>query len=103
MEDNQSHTKCCCSCHKQEASCSAGEKQEDQMHYLLEIADEAWSEVLKEKIKEHIIATQNDRMTELAKIVSEGNHQRWKNKMETKQGCFDFKEKLSRFFGQSKK
>lgn len=69
------------------------------MHYFLEIADDAWEEVLKEKIKEHILETQNKKMEELAKIVSEGNGERWKNKMEKRRGCCSFKEKLSQFFG----
>lgn len=95
--------KCGCQCHvKQEESCHSEGKGEFA-HCLLEAADEAWMEVLKDKIKEHILATQNERMTELAKIVSEGNSQRWKNKMEKKHGCMEFKEKLGRFFSQSKK
>ncbi|MFC2049430.1 hypothetical protein ACFLR2_02000 [Chlamydiota bacterium] len=71
--------------------------------WFLEIADEAWTEVLKDKIKEHILATNNERMTELAKIVSESNNQRWKLKMEKKQACGDFKEKLFRLFSNPKK
>lgn len=105
-----SHEKCCCSCHtRQEESCYDEDNHEHEHEHeelidcLIEAADCAWMEVLKDKIKEHILATQNDRMKELAKIVAEGNNQRWKFKMEKKQGCADFKEKLCRFFGQSKK
>jgi hypothetical protein len=91
---------CCCPCHAKHCE----EDQHDAFaSCLLEAADEAWMEVLKDKIKEHILSTQNDRMSELAKIVSEGNSQRWKNKMEKKAGCSDFKEKLCNFFGQNKK
>ncbi len=110
MGDCSSNEKNCCSCHaKHDESCHdghgghGGDKHDEFTHFLMETADEAWMEVLKDKIKEHILATQNDRMTELAKIVSETNNHRWKNKMEKKQGCADFKEKLCRFFGQSKK
>lgn len=71
--------------------------------YFIEVADCAWGEVLKDKIKEHILATQNERMTELAKIVSEGNNQRWRAKMEKKKGCADFQEKLCSFFSHFKK
>jgi hypothetical protein len=91
---------CCPS--KQEGKCHE-EKHDEMMGWLLEIADEAWTEVLKDKIKEHIVATQNDRMKELAKIVSEGNSHRWKLKGEKKQAISSFKEKLGGFFGQSKK
>src|ERR1700721_2272066 len=94
---------CSCSCHSCQVCHPEYEehKHEDCASDFLAIADEAWMEVLKDKIKEHILATQNDRMTELAKIVSETNNQRWRNKMEKKHGCMEFKEKLSRFFGQT--
>lgn len=90
----------CCPDKEKKSGC---EEKGEMTDFFLEIADCAWSEVLKDKIKEHILATQNDRMTELAKIVSEGNNQRWRHRMEKKQGCCDFKEKLARFFGQFKK
>jgi hypothetical protein len=80
-----------------------GENHSEESHPFLEIADSAWMEVLKDKIKEHILATQNDRMTELAKIISETNNNRWKNKMEKKHGCAEFKEKLHQFFAKFKK
>jgi len=97
----------CCSTHECSCPCHAQHKDAEAhdafTQFLLEVADEAWTEVLKDKIKEHILSTQNDRMTELAKIVSEGNNTRWKNKMEKKAGCAEFKEKLCNFFGRGKK
>ena len=110
MEDNCSKNKSCASnesscCHsheKQHKECDEG-NHDGFAKFLLEVADEAWTEVLKDQIKEHILSTQKDRMKELAKIVSEGNSQRWKNKMEKKSGCAEFKEKLCNFFGQHKK
>ncbi len=110
MEENCS-SKSCCSSSGGAKACSGcgkgscrGEGQEDGMHeFLLQLADQAWAEVLKEKMKEHILATQKDRMAELAKIVAEGNNQRWRFKMEKKQGCKSFKEQLCNFFSQSKK
>ena len=97
------HQKCCCPCHVQHNECSNSHDHDDKARYFLELADEAWQEVLKEKIKEHLLKTQSDRMTKLAKIVAEGNNQRWRNRMEKKQGCVDFKEELCEFFSQSKK
>ncbi len=106
MECN-SNEKCCCPCHSKKEECCHGENGHDEhadfAEYFLEVADCAWEEVLKEKIKEHILSTQDKRMTELAKIVSEGNNLRWRNKMEKKQGCGDFREKLCEFFSKSKK
>lgn len=96
--------KCCCPCHReQEETCGEEEGHDGFDNFFLEIADCAWTEVLKDKIKEYILQTQNDRMTKLAKIVAEGNNQRWRYKMEKKQICADFEEKLGNFFSQSKK
>lgn len=103
MENCNSKEKCCCSCHsqKKEGECQSEKGHEEFSKFLFEIADCAWTEVLKEKIKEHILATQGDRMNELAKMVSEANSQRWKSKMEKKKSCNEFKEKLCNFFRHS--
>jgi|SRR5580700_3667052 hypothetical protein len=92
---------CCCSCHTEQESCD--KEHSESKSYFLDIADEAWEEVLKDKIKEHILKTQNDRMTELAKVVSEGNNRRWKHRMEKKHSCQEFEEEICRFFSQFKK
>jgi len=96
--------KCRKVCHEEDV-CEEHEHEhkDDFTCWLFEVADEAWTEVLKEKIKAHILATQKDRMEELAKIVAEGNGARWRNKWEKKQGCFDFKEKICKFFASFKK
>lgn len=96
------HQKCSCPCHSKEHYHEEGQHEECAYDFL-EAADCAWMEVLKDKIKEYILSTQNDRMTELAKIVAEANNQRWRHKMEKKQGCMDFKEKLCNFFSKQKK
>jgi hypothetical protein len=73
------------------------------MEWLIEAADDAWMEVLVEKMKEHIKATQGDRLTELAKIATEANSQRWKLKMEKKKAIGEFEQKLCNFFSQPKR
>lgn len=57
-------------------------------------------EVLKEKIKEHIKAN-SKHMDELARLVSDANRDRWQKKMEDKQCCGTYEEKLKEFFGQA--
>jgi hypothetical protein len=57
-------------------------------------------EVLKEKIKENIRASAKN-MDELARIISEANHERWKKKIEYSQCSGSFESKLGEFFGQS--
>jgi len=95
-----SHEKSCCS----SGSCSSGSQEERQggkfTQHLFDLADEAWGEVLKAKIKEYLLSTQGDRMAELAKMVAEANSRRWKHKMEKKQCCADFHEELECFFNQ---
>lgn len=92
---------CCCPCHEEvcheeEESCTA--------ESLFAIADCAWAEVLKEKIKDHIRA-HDKKIDELAKLVAEANHKRWKHKMqkdiccsEYDEACLDFEEDLFRIF-----
>lgn len=89
-------------CHTQKESCHDHHYEESKFDWLLEIADEAWTEVLKDKIKEHILKNQGKKMDELAEIVSEANGARWKHKMEKKQKCREFKEKICHFFGSKK-
>lgn len=95
----------CCKdkCESENESCHKEENDECNNEFFLEVADCAWTEVLKDKIKEHILATQGDRMKELAKIVAEGNNKRWQNKMEGKKNCMEFEEQLCHFFSKHKK
>lgn len=72
---------CGCSCHSctccsqnQGGGCDHGKK-------LLEIADLAWMEALKEKIKQHILASDH-KIDEIAKIVGEANRDLWRHKMD---------------------
>ncbi|MFI5344211.1 MAG: hypothetical protein ACHQUC_08330, partial [Chlamydiales bacterium] len=66
--------------------------------------DLAWMEVLKEKIKEHILAN-DKKINELAKIVAEANHKRWMHKIDKKkccdqaeQCCSDYQDQLCKLF-----
>lgn len=90
---------CCSSHHCHDACCGGGHHHEcSGSDAFLQLADEAWMEVLKEKIKKHILAN-DTKMDELAKIISEANHERWKMKMVGKHECDDFKQKLREYFG----
>ena len=114
LDSHKSHqSSCCdascgCGCQSQKchSSCSSscGSSCDDKAKKLLEIADMAWVELLKEKIKEHIKAN-DPKLDELAKIVSEANHHRWKHKMESvrcssgaSKCCDDYKKKLQELF-----
>lgn len=62
------------------------------------MADEAWMCLLKEKIKTQIEASNGKQLDNLAKIVSAANHTRWKNKLNSKNDCDDFKHQVEEFF-----
>lgn len=81
---NCSCAKCHCPCHQQ---C----KYSDE---LLQLADEAWMEILKEKIKEEINLNAGEHLTKLAKLVSSANHARWRDKMQAKKDHEDFETQL---------
>lgn len=111
IKKNHCH-QCNCECHEQEQNgycseheccdkneCSSEhEDHEDLSARLLEMADDAWMEVLKEKIKEHIINSHSEHLDQLAQIVSDTNGKRWKDKMAMKKNCNEFKEKLCQLF-----
>lgn len=99
MSECCANENCPCTCHHKH---SEEEKQEAFLGWFLEVADEAWEEVLKEEIKKHIWETYGDRMKELARIVSESNSNRWRIKMEKKRGRQEFREKICGFFGTQK-
>lgn len=86
---------CSCSCH--EGTCNLqgeGHEHGDFAHQLLELADEAWMEVLKEKIKEEVKKSNGPHLDQLAKLASESNNERWKHKLSSKKVACCFKDKL---------
>lgn len=86
----------CCCCGSHHDSCGNGSHHEecDWAESFLELADEAWMEVLKEKIKDHIRTSSDKKLTELAAIVAEANCERWKKKMEKESCCATYEKKL---------
>lgn len=110
-----SHNHHCCSGHD---ACGGHEEEHEHHHHhghehhhdccchehgdfagdLLELADEAWMEVLKEKIKEQILSSHGPHMDQLAKLISQSNGERWKNKMEIQKTKRDFRQGLQDFF-----
>ena len=74
-----------------DGECNCAEK-------FLELADEAWAEVLKEKIKNKIIAHKGEHLDKLAEIVAIANGEKWKNKISSKTKCTKFKDELKDYF-----
>lgn len=94
------HHECCHHehCHEHGHEHHHDHKYADQ---LLALADEAWMEVLKEKIKDQIRSTSSAHLDALAKLVSETNHNRWKHKMEGKSNTEDFEANLQKLLHKS--
>lgn len=85
---------CGCGCghhHHGEEGCHCEEK-------FFEIADEAWREVLKEKIKDKILAHKGEHMEKLAEIIAKANGERWKHKISAKMKGLEFKDSLKALF-----
>lgn len=81
----KSNCSCSCSC-CQKSSCDHAQK-------LLELANQAWMEALKDLMKEHIRANDQS-LEELAKIVCCANHERWHNKMAQQKAGMEYEQKL---------
>jgi len=99
------HPGCQCACHQQHCQCSCHDHEHDGDHHvekLLELADEAWLEVVKDKLKEQVLKYSGKHIEELAQIVGEGNHLRWKEHLETKKNDEEFEERLRNFFFKTK-
>lgn len=90
--EEEMESSCC-----QQTSCCEGHSHHHHHKYseeLLALADEAWMEVLKEKIKDEIRKTSSQHLDAMAKTVADANHQRWKFKMDQKREIDDFEAHL---------
>lgn len=74
------HGECCC----------------DMPEKLLQLADEAWMEVLKEKIKQEIIANGGEKLDEIAKLVAETNCAKWQHMIAGKMHCEEYTSSLKK-------
>jgi hypothetical protein len=86
-----------------QAQCSTPQVQEeccDMPEKLLALADAAWAELVKEKIKKEIEASCGEKLNKLAKLVAETNKAKWSAKIAAKQGCNEYREGLFKFFTQ---
>lgn len=96
-------SKCGCNCGSKGCGCGCGcgskscqclchhTKYADQ---LLQLADEAWMEVVKEKIKDEIRQHSSESVNQLAKLVAASNNARWKDKLQAKKDQEDFETQL---------
>jgi len=69
---------------------------------LMRLAEEAWMELLKDKIKTEIENKKGSDLQKLAEIVAKANGEKWKHKMAAKIGCEEYKNTLKDFFTSNK-
>lgn len=74
-----------------EGSCCCAEK-------FLELADEAWKEVLIEKIKEKILARKGEYIDKLTELIAKSNGEKWNHRIKARLQCDEYKDKLKEFF-----
>lgn len=92
---------CKCGCHTCKCECHARKgKYADE---LLALADQAWMEVLKEKIKKEIESHSGEHLNQTAKLVAEANHTRWKEKLQARKDSQDFEDRLRNLIFTGKK
>lgn len=95
MANECSADKAQCSQEQSAQECSSNKEQECNLHEkLLCLADEAWKEVLKEKIKTEIEKSQGEKLNALAKLVAETNHRKWTYLIQGKKACDDYKNQV---------
>jgi hypothetical protein len=95
--------KASCCCHQKSYGCASSHESTgkcDHMTKFFELADQAWMELLKEKIKEHILSHSKE-MDELARVIAEANQARWEKKIEDRQLYAGFEERIKALFGKS--
>jgi hypothetical protein len=61
---------------------------------LLWLADEAWEELMREKIRDHIELSCGTMMDEIAKMAAHTNTTKWKHKMAAKALHHELKHEL---------
>lgn len=77
--------------HKEQHSCCYSEE-------MLKLADKAWMEVLKEKMKAEIEKVEGAELEELAKIVGKANGEKWKNRISAKMQKEEYQDSLKEYF-----
>ena len=86
--------------------CQCGDKPRQEQHEehchceekFMKVADEAWMELLKEKIKAEIEKKQGDSLEKLAEIITKANSEKWRHKITIKSKCEEYKNNLKDFF-----
>ena len=101
MSSECSNDSCCTT--TESSNCGTDQECCDMPEKLIAIADEAWYEVVKDKIKKEIEATCGEKLDKLAQIVASANNQRWTHQIQGKVLCEEYKNNIKELFGSCAK
>lgn len=80
------------SCESQEGGCC------EMSAMLMKLADEAWGELMKEKMKKAIEKERGEKMNKVAAVSVQASLAYWEHKMQGKAQCHEFSENLKKAF-----
>ena len=95
---NECSNDSCCSTTQVSSNCGSDQDCCDMPEKLLGLADEAWYEVVKDKIKSEIESSCGEKLDKLAKIVASANSGRWAHQIQGKVKCEEFKSSIKELF-----
>ncbi|GEM_PF-1832071 len=86
----------CCESGKENACCDEKSCDEpmDKGKYMMGLADDAWEELMKEKMKIALQKAKGEKMDKVAQICVEACIAYWSNKMKEESAWAEFNEKL---------
>ena len=96
MGEDCCEEKSCCESNKESECCSEKSCCEDDSKgkMMMEIANEAWTELMKDKMKAAYEKAKGDKMDKVAHISVEACMAYWANKMKSQAAWEEFEEKL---------
>ena len=95
MSQECCESKCCEE--SKEKCCSKGCcEEESKGKMMMRMADEAWEELMKEKMKQAYEKSIGEKMNKVASVAVEGCIAFWTNKMKEESTCHEFEQKLSK-------
>lgn len=90
MSEGTCSTETCTTMKKNDSDCC-------NMHEeMLSLADEAWMELMKEKMKAEIDKVSGTHMEKVAKLVMEANFAKWSDLIKAKAKCNEYKDNLNK-------
>ncbi|MEK6983627.1 MAG: hypothetical protein AABX33_03565 [Nanoarchaeota archaeon] len=92
-EKSCSEEKDACCCSAKECCCN---NNEDHGKMVMELANEAWSELMKEKMKTAYEKAMGEKMNKVAQVGVESCIGYWTNKMKEKHSWDEYEDKLKK-------